>query len=133
MGEYPNVVLIILLLTFSKNIICMLSALVFHSQCFKLYQKSVICFFFLLECFDLPFSIYCFALIAKHCLDFFNKIILILDIIFFFHLVDLLLYINSYYTPLSWANTVVILLSVTMTLLLLRNNQIPLHQSSNFV
>ena len=35
--------------------------------------------------------------------------------------------------PLSWANTAVILLSVATTLLLLRNNHIPLHQSSNFV
>ena len=35
--------------------------------------------------------------------------------------------------PLSWANTAVILLSVATTLLLLRNNCISLHQSSNFV
>ena len=35
--------------------------------------------------------------------------------------------------PLSWANTVVILSLVITTLLLLRNNCISLHQSSNFV
>ena len=35
--------------------------------------------------------------------------------------------------PLSWARIVVILLSVSVTLLLLRNSQIPLHQSLNFV
>ena len=35
--------------------------------------------------------------------------------------------------PLSWANTAVILSSVATTLLLLRNNWIPLHQSLNFV
>ena len=35
--------------------------------------------------------------------------------------------------PLSWANTTVILSSVATTLLLLRNNWIPLHQSLNFV
>ena len=35
--------------------------------------------------------------------------------------------------PLSWASTAVILLSIIITLLLLRNNCIPLHQSSNFI
>jgi len=35
--------------------------------------------------------------------------------------------------PLRQARIVVILSSVSMTLLLLRNNHIPLHQSSNFV
>ena len=35
--------------------------------------------------------------------------------------------------PLRWARIAVILLSVFMTLLLLRNSLIPLHQSSNFV
>ena len=35
--------------------------------------------------------------------------------------------------PLSWASTVVILSSIATTLLLLRNNPILLHQSSNFV
>ena len=34
--------------------------------------------------------------------------------------------------PLSQTNTIVILLSVATTLLLLRNNHIPLHQSLNF-
>ena len=35
--------------------------------------------------------------------------------------------------PLSWASTIVILSSVATTLLLLRNNWIPFHQSLNFV
>ena len=35
--------------------------------------------------------------------------------------------------PLSWASTAVILSLAATTLLLLRNKQIPLHQSSNFV
>ena len=35
--------------------------------------------------------------------------------------------------PLRWARIAVILLSVSMTLLFLRNNYIPFHQSSNFV
>ena len=35
--------------------------------------------------------------------------------------------------PLNWANTTVILSSVTTTLLFLRNNWIPLHQSLNFI
>jgi len=36
-------------------------------------------------------------------------------------------------TPLSQASTTVILSSVAVTLLLLRNKWIPLHQSSNFI
>ena len=36
-------------------------------------------------------------------------------------------------SPLRWARITVILSSVSMTLLLLRINHIPLHQSSNFV
>ena len=35
--------------------------------------------------------------------------------------------------PIIWARIVVIMLSVPITLFLLRNNQIPLHQSLNFV
>ena len=104
-----------------------------YSQCFKLYHEVHYMFLFLLECFDLLFSICCLTLVAKHCLDFFNKIILILNAVFFIYLVDLLLHINFCYTPLSWANTIVILSSVAMTLLLLTNNQIPLYQSSKFV
>ena len=36
-------------------------------------------------------------------------------------------------SPLRWARIAVILLSVSMTLLLLRNNHIPFYQSSNFI
>ena len=101
-----------------------------HSQCFKLYYKVCYMLLSLLEHFDLPFSIYCLALVTEYYLNFFNEITSILDNSFFFHLVNLLL---SAILSLSWSNTVVILSSIAMTLLFLRNNQIPLHQSSNFV
>ena len=104
-----------------------------HSQCFKLYYRICYVFLSLLECLNLLFSICCFVLITKCYLQFLDKVIPILNIVFFFYLVDFLLHINFCYISLSQASTVVTLSFIAVTLLLLRNNQIPLHQSSNFI
>ena len=88
---------------------------------------------FLLKCLNLPFSICYLAFVTKYCLNFSDKLISILGI-FFFHLVDFLLYIYIFMThSLSQTSTVIILSLVAMTLLLLRNNQISFYQSSNFI
>ena len=104
-----------------------------YNQCFKLYHKVHYMLLSLLEHFDLLFSICYLTLITKHYLDFFNKIILILDIVFFFYLINLLLCINSYYIPSKLGQYYNNFSSVAMILLLLRNNQISLYQSSNFI
>ena len=87
-----------------------------------------------MESFYLSFCICYFTLVAKCCLNFFNKFVSILGIIFFFHLVNLFLHIYiSAISSLNQANTAVILLFIVITLLFLRNKHIFLHQFSNFV
>ena len=110
MGGYPNIILIMSLLTFffSKSIIYISLVSAFIANTLNSIIKFTICFFSLFECFDFPFSICYLALVTKHCLDFFNKIITILDIIFFY-LVNFLLCINSYNTSskLDYDNLVI--------------------------
>ena len=116
-SEYFNIVLIILLLMFFFNI-----------------MQSIMCFFFLFKYFNLLFSICCLDLVAECYFDFLNEIISVLDVFFFFfHLVNLFLYINFYYALSKSSQYCSNLIFVAITLLLLRNNQISLHQFSNFV
>ena len=57
----------------------------FHNQHFKLYYKVCNMFPFLLESLNLLFSIYCLTLITEHYLDFFNKIVPILDVVYYYN------------------------------------------------
>ena len=90
-------------------------------------------FLSLLKSLDLSLGICCLTLVTKCYLDFFNKFISILSIFFSFYLIDLILCIYFCNTSLIWANTIVILLLIAITLLLLRNKWISLHQSLNFI
>ena len=54
--------------------------------------------FSLLKYFGLSFIIYYLTLVTKCCLNFFNRIISVLNIVFFFYLVNFFLHIDSYYT-----------------------------------
>ena len=87
----------------------------------------------LFEHLDLLFCVCSFTLVAKYYFKFSDKLVPILDVCFFIQLIKLLLGINASYTSLRWARIAVILLFIPVTLLLLRNNQISLYQSSNFV
>ena len=105
----------------------------FYSQCLKFYHEVSCILLSLLKDLYLPFSIYSLGLVTKCYLDLSYKLVPILDFSFFVQLIKLFLGINTSYTPLRQARIAVILLSISITLLLLRNNLIPLHQSSNFV
>jgi len=56
-------------------------------------------FLFLFKHLNLPSDIYYISLVTEYCLDFFNEIISILDIVFFFYLVNLFLHVNFCYVP----------------------------------
>ena len=96
-----------------------------HGQCFEFNYKIDNVFFVLSECFNLLFSICCFAFVTECYLYFSDKLVSVLEIFFCTYIPVMLL--------LSQVNTAVILSLVAVILLLLRNNQIFLHQSSNFI
>jgi len=95
-SEYSNMILMISLLMFffNKKIMCMSSVLAFIANTLNSIIKLVI-FLLLLEYLNLLLDIYCLALITEYCFDFFDELVLILGIFFFFHLVYLLLCIYS--------------------------------------
>ena len=69
-----------------------------HGQRFEFYHEVRCVSFALLEHFYLPFSICCLGLVTERCLEFFYKLVPILGIVVFVKLIELLLYIYSYYT-----------------------------------
>ena len=118
---------------FSKNIVCRLSVSTFIAKASNLIMKSAM---FLFPClkdsiFYLASVIFVLSL---------NVILISLTNSFqsqisnfsFSSLSFLYVYILVI-SSLRYARIAVILLSVSRTLLLLRNNHIPLHQSSNFI
>ena len=102
MGGYPNMVLIILLLTFffNKKIACMSSISAFMANASNSIIKSTMCFSPYLN-------------------------------VSIFHSASAILLLSL--NAILISNTAIILLSITITLLLLGNNHISLHQSSNFI
>jgi len=77
-GRYLNRFLIILLLSFffNKKIMYIL-----FGSAFEFYHEVCNVLF---EYFNLSFGICCLALVTKCCLDFFNKTVSVLNIVFFY-------------------------------------------------
>ena len=108
----------------------------FHDQSLKLYLKVCHVLFFLFEYLNLSFGICYLCLVAKCYLDFFHKVMkssqsqvsISSSSLLSFHYV----YIPAT-PPLRCTRIAIILSSVFMTLLLLKNNLISLYQSSNFI
>ena len=69
-----------------------------YGQNLKLYYKVCYILFPLFKYFKFLFSICCLCLVTEYCLDFFYKILLILDSYFFIQLIKLLLCIYIYHT-----------------------------------
>ena len=135
MGEYPNIVLIMSCHTFffNKKIACSSSVSAFIASTSNSIMKLVV---------------FCFPCLKDSILYSVSAVfVLLLNVV----LISLTKYSQSWVPssssssssffctyiptipPLRWARIAVILLSVSMTLLLLKNNCIPLYQSSNFV
>jgi len=68
-----------------------LTCICFHGQCLKFDYKIHSVLFSLLKRFNLLLGICCLHLVAKHCLDFFYKILPVLGSEFFIQLIKLLL------------------------------------------
>jgi len=100
MTRYPNMVLIISLLTFffSKNIIYISLVLVFITNTLNSIIKFAMCFFPCLNVLIFYLVSATLFLSLNTVLNFLNEIVPILDVVFFFYLVNLLLCIDFYYT-----------------------------------
>ena len=70
-----------------------------YCQCFEFNYKVSNALLALLECFYLSFSICYLAFVTKHCFDFSDKVIPILEVFFIFYLIWFLLCINVCNTP----------------------------------
>ena len=118
---------------FNKKIVYMLSVSNFMANTLNSIIKFMMCFFLYLNVSIFHSASAALLLLLHAVLTFLMKLSQFqTSSSSFILLIFFSVYIHA--TPsLSWANTVMILLSIAITLLLLRNNQIPLHQSSNFV
>ena len=135
MGGYPNIILIIfcLMFFFNRNIMCNLSISAFMASASNSIMKLAVFHFPCLKDSILYLASAAFVLSLKVILISFMK-----SSQFWVSssLSSSLSFFYAYITaipPLRQARITVILLSVSITLLLLRYNCIPLHQSSNFV
>ena len=135
MGGYPNIVLIIsyLMFFFNRNIAYSSSVSVFMASALNLIMKSAVFHFSCLK--DLIFYLASAAFILS-----LNVILISFMKLSQFWVPSSLSSSLSFFCvyipttpPLRWAKIAVILLLVSMILLLLRYNCIPLYQSSNFV
>jgi len=99
-SRYSNIILIMSALTFffNKNIAYILLVLVSMAHASNLIIEVSNMLPSLLECLDLLFSICYLVFVTEYYFDFSDKLIPILGI-FFFYLVNFLLYIYSCDTP----------------------------------
>ena len=118
---------------FNKKIVYMLSVSVFMANTLNSIIRSMMCLFFCLNVSIFHSASTTLLLLLYAVLTFLMKLFQFwtsssssIWLIFFYVQIHAIL-------SLSWSNTMVILSSVAITLLLLRNNQILFHQSSNFV
>ena len=135
MGGYPNIVLIISCWAFffNKKMACSSSISVFMASASNSIIKSAVFFFPCLKVSIFYSVLAVFVLLLNIILSSFTKS-------FQFWVPSSSSSSLSFYCayipttpPLRWARITMILSSVSMILLLLRNNLILLHQSSNFV
>jgi len=129
MGGYSNIVLIMSCHTFffNKKIVCSSSVSAFMASALNSIMKLVVFHF---PC--LKDSIFHLASAAFILISFTKLSQSWVPISLFSSLSFFYVYIPTI-SPLRQAKIAVILSSVSMTLLLLRNNCIPLHQSLNFI
>ena len=110
----------------------MLSVSVFMANTLNSIIRSMMCLFFCLNDSIFHSASTTLLLLLYAILTFLMKLFQFWTSSSFIWLIFFYVQIHATLS-LSWANTMVILSSVAITLLLLRNNQILFHQSSNFV
>ena len=111
----------------------MLSVLAFIANTLNSIMKSTICFFPYLNVLILYLESAALLLSLNAVLISLTKLSQS-QMLFFSSTWLIFFYAQIFDMPfLSWASTAVILSSIAITLLLLRNNQISLHQPSNFI
>jgi len=133
--RYPNMVLIMSCYTFffSKNIVCRSSVSVFIAKALNSIMKSTVFCFPCLKYFIFHSVSTTFVLSLNVILISLTNLFQSWVSSFLSSSLSFLYMYMSATPPLRYTRIAVILSSVSMTLLPLRNNLISLHQSSNFV